>query len=161
MKRLSLIAVLLIINLVGFGQTIKETQDWLKVKIETYGGHSYGILGDTYCKVEYKDSLTMIIKEYSDTTIANIYIIDFSSIMLDKLDYKIKKKGGIEIYLYGKCSIISTIQYSDNDNIILPFDGNTLIPLKPSSNPQQLAEKFIKAIKHFNFLLTGVDDDMF
>ncbi len=161
MKRI-IFLTLLITNLttIIYAQkpTLKETQQWLKIKIEMYGGLNF--LGTTY-KVEYPDSSTMVIHEIQGNETDAIFKINMKEIEVDALTYRIKKRNGFNLLITGGCSEEAFLTLKNAKKTSIYQTGKIELNFKPSPDPNKLAQRIIKALKHYNYLLIGDLDSKF
>lgn len=125
--------------------TLKETQQWLKEKIESNGVGTWP--ANSY-KVNFPDSCLMIIYEmgvgdvdanlkYKRNDTLNKLKIEFKYIDFEKATKKINGVGTLVVNIYG-------IELR-----FVPKDG------------EDFYKRFIKALKHMKSLCGGVADDKF
>ena len=138
-------------NLFAQDPTLKETQDWIKEKIESNGLRAYHM--ETYYEVLYSDSGDLIIKQTAWFTIREQSTIDVYTIPIKKMD-KIKyQMNDMDVTLKIRCRKSESAQILcetyEKDVIVETknIDDFTIVMGKNFKN-YDLTNRLIKAVNH-------------
>lgn len=148
MKKKILISAILSMGLFVQGQTLKETQDWLKQKIESYGTWSKK-------KFEYLGAVASTIHTIQNFDFINNEVIiktDEVDIVTDGVNSTIEKSKNIRRFSFNK---IASLEIKE-DGVIIKTKGNQITHQKQYTSKQATSEKYKQLLSE---LLSGHQDD--